>query len=135
MRKVTNINSLWAFRKTEVPPSSFDRNWDLVSLPHTWNNIDGIDGGNDYWRGTATYVKAFPRPSINRDERVFIEFKGAAMTADVFLNGKHVSTHRGGYSRFRADITPYLEDENIISVNVDNSSNTTVYPQKADFTF
>ena len=53
MRKVTNINSLWAFRKTEVPPSSFDRNWDLVSLPHTWNNIDGIDGGNDYWRGKA----------------------------------------------------------------------------------
>ena len=135
MRVVSSFNDNWLFSKSKTIPSSLPKEWESVTLPHTWNNIDGQDGGNDYWRGTATYVKTFPRPSINRDERVFIEFKGAAMTADVFLNGKHVSTHRGGYSRFRADITPYLEDENIISVNVDNSSNTTVYPQKADFTF
>ena len=135
MRVVSSFNDNWLFSKSKTISSSLPKEWESVTLPHTWNNIDGQDGGNDYWRGTATYVKTFPRPSINRDERVFIEFKGAAMTADVFLNGKHVSTHRGGYSRFRADITPYLEDENIISLNVDNSSNTTVYPQKADFTF
>ena len=110
MRVVSSFNDNWLFSKSKTIPSSLPKEWESVTLPHTWNNIDGQDGGNDYWRGTATYVKTFPRPSINRDERVFIEFKGAAMTADVFLNGKHVSTHRGGYSRFRADITPYLED-------------------------
>ena len=135
MREVSSFNDNWLFSKTKTIPSSIPDNWESVTLPHTWNNVDGQDGGNDYWRGTATYAKAFPRPNMKSDDRVLIEFKGAAMTADVFVNGKHVSTHRGGYSRFRADITPYLEDENIIVVNVDNSSNTTVYPQKADFTF
>ena len=109
MRVVSSFNDNWLFSKTKTIPSFIPDNWESVTLPHTWNNVDGQDGGNDYWRGTATYAKAFPRPSINSDDRVLIEFKGAAMTADVFVNGKHVITHRGGYSRFRADAAPQKE--------------------------
>ena len=34
-----------------------------VALPHTWNNLDGQDGGNDYWRGIGTYVIELPNPT------------------------------------------------------------------------
>ena len=58
------------------------------------------------------------------------------MTADVYLNGEKLAHHKGGYSRFRVDITEKLTTaENELVVAVDNSDNGTVYPQKADFTF
>ncbi len=128
MRQIINFNDNWTFLKpgeTAAP----------VTLPHTWNAIDGQDGGNDYWRGTATYSKAFAKPELRDGERCFIEFDGAAMTADVILNGRHLAHHEGGYSTFRADLTDALEDENLLVVTVDNSANDRVYPQMADFTF
>ncbi len=106
-----------------------------VTLPHTWNAIDGQDGGNDYWRGAARYSKSFPKPELKEHERLFIEFKGAAMSADVILNGRLLCHHEGGYSCFRADMTDALEAENLLVVSVDNGGNDRVYPQKADFTF
>ena len=128
MRHIIHFNENWTFNKpgeTAAP----------VTLPHTWNAIDGQDGGNDYWRGTATYSKAFAKPELRDGERCFIEFDGAAMTADVILNGRHLAHHEGGYSTFRADLTDALEENNLLVVTVDNSANDRVYPQMADFTF
>ena len=135
MRKVTNINSLWAFRKTEVPPSSFDRNWDLVSLPHTWNNIDGIDGGNDYWRGKATYAKTLTLEELPEGKDNYLEINGANSSSDVFFNGEHIAHHDGGYSTFRVLLPKTSKNENLLVIQVDNSANDRVYPQMADFTF
>ena len=106
-----------------------------MALPHTWNAVDGQDGGNDYWRGTATYEKHFAKPELKEGERCYIEFSGAAMTADVTLNGAHLARHEGGYSTFRVDLTDALQEKNLLTVTVDNSENDRVYPQKADFTF
>ncbi len=128
MRRIINFNESWTFNKPGEAAAA-------VTLPHTWNAVDGQDGGNDYWRGAATYSKAFAKPELKDGERCFIEFGGAAMTADVILNGKHLSHHEGGYSTFRADLTDALEDENLLVVSVDNSVNDRVYPQMADFTF
>ncbi|MBQ6316251.1 MAG: glycoside hydrolase family 2 protein [Oscillospiraceae bacterium] len=128
MRTIINFNDSWSFRKPGEEAKA-------VSLPHTWNNVDGQDGGDDYWRGTATYSKQFAKPSLNSGERCYIEFLGAAMTADVILNGKLLAHHEGGYSAFRADLTDALEAENLLVVSVDNSANDRVYPQMADFTF
>ena len=56
MRQIININSKWAFRKgVSVPPEKIDNSWCFVNLPHTYNAIDGQDGGNDYFRGFACY--------------------------------------------------------------------------------
>ena len=104
-----------------------------VNLPHTWNAMDGQDGGNDYYRGTCFYKKHFSRPK--EAGQVWIEFRGVAMSANVSLNGTKIGIHRGGYSTFRVELTDYLEEENELVVEVDNSANTEVYPQKADFTF
>ena len=76
----------------------------------------------------------FNKP-LRDGERCFIEFDGAAMTADVILNGRHLAHHEGGYSTFRADLTDALEENNLLVVTVDNSANDRVYPQMADFTF
>ena len=135
MRTMMNLNDDWRFCKTVELPPAFPADWKRVDLPHTWNAADGQDGGNDYWRGTATYCKQFSRPEMPQDARCFLSFKGAAMTAEVFLNGQKLACHEGGYSTFRVDVTAYLENKNLLCVTVDNSKNDRVYPQKADFTF
>lgn len=135
MRTIINLNADWRFCKTDEIPASFPADWKRVDLPHTWNAADGQDGGNDYWRGTATYCKQFSRPEMPQDARCFLSFQGAAMTAEVFLNGQRLTRHEGGYSTFRLEVTEYLQEENLLCVTVDNSKNDRVYPQKADFTF
>ena len=136
MRKIININEKWAFRKgadslpTAVPPT-----WDFVNLPHTYNAIDGQDGDNDYYRGLAWYVKSLEKNAFPEAERYYLEINGANSSADVFLNGKHLASHRGGYSTWRVELTDTLEEENLLAIRVDNSPNDNVYPQMADFTF
>lgn len=109
--------------------------WEEVDLPHTWNGIDGQDGGDDYYRGTCYYTKKLSKSTVADGKQVYIEFEGANSSADVYVNGKLAVHHDGGYSTFRANITALLEEENDIVVAVDNAPNDRVYPQAADFTF
>lgn len=136
MRQIISINENWKFVKTAADAvSAAATEGEAVTLPHTWNALDGQDGGNDYYRGRCWYVKEFAIPQKEASDRVYLEFLGAAMTADVFINGAHAAHHEGGYSTFRVDVTEKLSRNNVLAVSVDNGDNTTVYPQKADFTF
>ena len=135
MRRKININDSWIFTKEAIIPCALPGTGEKINLPHTWNARDGQDGGNDYYRGTCTYIKELEKPELLGDERVFIDIPAAAMSAKVYVNGTLAAEHAGGYSAFRADITDLLAEENIICIKVDNSSNDTVYPQSADFTF
>ena len=130
MKKFYNINNDWKFFLEK-------RDCEIVNIPHTWNNVDGQDGGNDYLRTLARYEKEFECPSFDKEkEDVYIEFDGVNSECDVYLNSNKVIRHEGGYSTFRANITALLtEGTNLLKVNVDNRPNTKVYPQKADFTF
>ena len=128
MRKSIKLMDGWKFSKPGQQELTVD-------LPHTWNNVDGQDGGNDYWRGTCVYRKTFPKPEFAGDQRVYLEFRGVNASAKVELNGQLAGTHDGGYSTFRWDVTDLLQEENQLTVDVDNSVNDRVYPQKADFTF
>ena len=136
MRTIININRKWAFTKmaSEIP-AAMPNNWDFVNIPHSWNAIDGQDGDNDYFRGTAFYAKAFNKIDLPNKDQYYLEFKGVNSSADVYLNGKKLAHHDGGYSTFRVNITEALETVNLLVVAVDNSANETVYPQMADFTF
>ncbi len=107
----------------------------LLDLPHTWNAKDGQDGGNDYYRGICVYEKQLFKPEFKSNERVYLQFHGVNASATVFLNDKKIYQHDNGYSTFRVDITEELKEENQLRVEVDNSVNEKVYPQKADFTF
>jgi beta-galactosidase len=136
MREIINLNQKWAFTKeaTEVP-ASMPEKWYWVNLPHTWNAIDGQDGGNDYYRGTCYYAKEIEKIDLPEGEQYYLEFRGANSSADVYVNGKKLAHHDGGYSTWRVNITDVLDIKNLIVVAVDNAPNETVYPQTADFTF
>ena len=136
MRKVINFNAKWAFTKqaSEVP-AALPMDWNWVNLPHSWNAIDGQDGDNDYYRGTCYYAKSFNKIDLETTDRYYLEFQGANSSADVYLNGKHLAHHDGGYSTWRVDMTDAMEMSNLLVVAVDNAPNDKVYPQRADITF
>lgn len=136
MKNIMALNGGWKFVKEAAgPKEAAIQMGKKICLPHTWNAKDGQDGGNDYYRGCCFYVRSLKRPQMSEKGQAWLEFRGAAMTATVYLNGKKIAVHDGGYSTFRANITDELKDENELVVSVDNSKNDRVYPQKADFTF
>ncbi len=136
MRQIVNFNTKWAFTKeADSVPVSMPEKWDLVNLPHTWNNIDGQDGGNDYYRGICYYAKQLEKAELPEADRYYLEINGANSSAAVYINGKEMASHDGGYSTWRVDLTDELNAENLIVVTVDNAPNNRVYPQMADFTF
>ncbi|MBR0153668.1 MAG: glycoside hydrolase family 2 protein [Lachnospiraceae bacterium] len=128
MRKITVLSDGWRFGKCA------DQICEAVTLPHTWNAADGQDGGDDYHRGTCWYERELTAEEC-AGERLFLEVNSAAMTAEVFLNGKKLARHEGGYSAFRVELTGELAEKNVLRISVDNDRNDAVYPQKADFTF
>ena len=107
MRRTIRLMEDWRFYKK-------GGSMRLVDLPHTWNEVDGQDGGNDYYRGTCIYEKEFEKPEFGAQERVYIQFHGVGISAKVLLNGTHVCTHHNGFSTFRADITDVLQEENLL---------------------
>ena len=137
MRNILNFNEGWSFTKEifETIPSSVSEAWEAVTLPHSWNAIDGQDGGNDYHRGTCLYAKSFTKAELPEGDRHYLEIRGANSSATVYLNGKELASHNGGYSTWRVDLTDTLEENNLLVISVDNSPNDKVYPQMADFTF
>ena len=105
----------------------------IVALPHTWNALDGQDGGADYWRGIGTYIIDLPNPT--QGKRQYIELQGANHVATVYCNGRELGTHKGGFSTFRYELTPAMNPEgNVLTVVVSNAKSD-IYPQNADFTF
>lgn len=133
------INSGWLFQKGEVNAvngvESPDE-WTHVNLPHTWNIADVQDEERGYYRGPGWYAKVLRVPAEWKDKRVFIHFEGANQEATVFLNGKPLGYHIGGYTAFRFDLTPYLKfgDENLLTVRVTNERKESIPPLSGDFT-
>ncbi len=136
MRQIINLNRKWVFSKAATAvPTEIDNKWDFVNLPHSWNAIDGQDGENDYFRGTAYYAKKIDKADLPVADRYYLELQGANSSADVYMNGNHLAHHDGGYSTWRVDVTDHLTVSNLLVVAVDNAANDRVYPQMADFTF
>ena len=138
MRQILSLNANWFFTKESVSiPASVNEAWENVNLPHTWNAVDGMDGGNDYHRGTCFYHKEVSREELPAADKYYIEFRGANASADLYVNGEKKMHHDGGYSTWRCDITDALlaGEKTAITVAVDNGINDRVYPQTADFTF
>ncbi len=143
MRNITILKDGWRFLKHDMSFENavkYAAQGEAVCLPHTWNAEDGQDGGNDYYRGACWYVLPIGKfsgdPAVfGPDVCTFIEFSGAAMTADVYLDNDILAHHEGGYSAFRVELTGKVTENSILAIRVDNSDNDRVYPQKADFTF
>ena len=107
--------------------------FETVALPHTWNALDGQDGGADYWRGMATYQIQLPDPTASK--RQYIEIQGANHVATVYCNGRELGTHKGGFSTFRFDLTDAMQKKNNVLTVIVSNAKGDIYPQNADFTF
>ncbi len=138
MRQTVNLNRKWAFvMAPQGVPSAMPAPAYYVNLPHTYNAIDGQDGGGDYFRGTCAYIKSLSCEELPEGEKLFLEIRGANSSADVYVGGRHLAHHDGGYSTWRVDVTDSVSrtGHTLIVVMVDNAPNDAVYPQMADFTF
>lgn len=140
-RQKINFCKNWKFRSeitTNTPAviNFDDTAWENVNLPHTWNSTDAQDGGNNYLRTIGWYRKNLLWSNIFAGKKVYIEFLGANMQAECFVNGVSVGIHKGGYTAFRFDITNQLiQGKNIIAVKVDNRISEEIAPIAADFSF
>lgn len=112
-----------------------DSAWQNICIPHTWNALDGQDGGSNYQRGAGWYRTSIPWKAEYSGKQLYLEFLGASLKTDVYLNGNHVGEHKGGYTTFHFNITQYLSTgSNTLAVKVDNSYNESIIPLSGDFT-
>lgn len=128
------INQDWSFRFSHQVNANAARR---VDLHHTWNAQDALGGKHDYKRGIGNYTKKiFIRPEW-QSKRLFLRFEGANCVSNVFVNGKHIGEHRGGYGAFVFEITDKVEygKENTLLVRVNNGEQLDVMPLVGDFNF
>lgn len=129
----------WRFHQGDAPeaaqPGYDDSGWQRVNLPHTWNGRDGEDGGS-YYRGAGWYRTALPVSASSAGRRLFLQFDGANLVTDAWVNGRPAGRHEGGYAAFRFDITGLAVpgERAVVAVRVDNAVNPDVPPLQGDFT-
>lgn len=135
----------WRFVREDVQgaqaPRFDDAAWSSVVVPHTYNAADsGIGGAKArgepegvYYRGPAWYRLSLDH-AAEPGKRYYLHFGGATLKADIFLNGRAIGTHEGGYAAFRYDVTDaLLAGRNLLAVRVDNARNTRYAPLNGDF--
>jgi len=148
-KQISTINNNWKFHKGDFNvnihktlkefSNPTNATWENIKIPHTWNNIDATDDVPGYFRGVSWYKNNFQIDSKQEDDnsRVLIYFEGANQITDVYVNERWVGQHKGGYTKFHFDITPFLiyGEKNLLAVKIDNSYNKDIAPLTADFTF
>jgi beta-galactosidase len=135
-RTTVPLDDGWEFIRGDTPgartPVPARGAWSRVALPHTFNAADGTTP-NPY-RGAGWYRRTFTAPRAGTG-RTYLEFDGAALSTDVWLNGAHVGRHEGGFARFRFDVTELLHPgANALTVRVDNARQPDVAPLGGDYT-
>ncbi|MDB5232402.1 MAG: glycoside hydrolase family 2 [Chitinophagaceae bacterium] len=139
-RIIYTINSGWKFHKGDVTGTvnaESVQNWEVVNIPHTWNDKDAFDDQPGYYRGVGWYAKELSVPSQWKGKNIFIQFEGVNQETDVFINGKYAGNHKGGYTAFNFEISNLVNygQKNLITVKADNKHDKNIPPLNADFTF
>lgn len=135
-RTVLNFNTHWAFRQGDVPGAEKvvfdDKDWDGVSIPHVMRIEKKHNGGNTVYQGIGWYRRYFRVPSSFRNKRIVLCFDGVQSNAVVYLNGKKMTTHSGGYMGFVVDISGEVdfEKDNVLAVRVANTDSRETPPGK-----
>lgn len=141
-RESPDLDAGWKFIKQDAGLTATAADWIKVTVPHTWNAQDGQLGkvGNPgvkdgYYRGACWYARNFDAPMAWENKRVFIRFEAAALVSKTYLNGHLLGEHRGGFTAFCYELTPYLQfgGANDLRVQVDNSPQEDVPPLSGDF--
>lgn len=137
-RTKTNINKDWQYLENDTENISDAlniENWQEINLPHSWNSLDATDLVPGYRRSGSWYKKHVEISNVNANEIYELYFEGVNITSEVFVNGKKVGAHIGGYIGFTIDISSEIKSgKNEIVVRADNSYDPEIIPsQKSDF--
>lgn len=133
VRTTRVLSDGWVFAKGAKAPAGGAPEWTRVTVPHSWNRVGHYTNPGDHpnrpetldgYQGVAWYRLEFDAPRDPRGKRTFLEFDAASRTAEVWLNGKRLGSHAGGFSRFRFDATDALKPgaANTLMVRVDNTA-------------
>ena len=129
-REIYSLNSGWKFFYKEENSSDNARE---VTLPHTWN-VDAFVGEGSYCQTAANYQRTLFVPAEWNGKRLFLRFNGVQSVADVFVNGRHVGDHYGGYTAFAFEITENVSYgyNNALLVAVSNAYRNDVLPTSTE---
>ena len=140
-RNVYNFNPGWRFHKGDVAGAealNFDDSaWQVVSTPHTVELESAEASGGRNYQGIAWYRKHFVVPAAMQGQLVTVYFEAIMGKQEVFLNGKLVRKHAGGYLPFSVNLTDYgikAGDKCVLAVMTDNSNDKNYPPGKPQYT-
>jgi beta-galactosidase len=130
----------WRFLKADAPnaqaPDFNDAAWEKISIPHTWNALDGQDGGSNYYKGIGWYRRHLTVTDAMKGKSLYLRFEAINRKADIYVNGTLLGSHAGGNSAICLDATKLLKPgDNVIAVKANNRVDQDMPPLQADFTF
>ncbi len=135
-RKVISINQNWHFAKDIHKKGNKQLKYTTVNIPHTWNAFDVLDDEPGYYRGVGYYKKKLNLQSEWKGKKIYLNFGAANQETEVYLNGKKIGSHMGGYTGFTVALDGLkFNGTDEIVVRVDNSYNESIPPLTGDFTF
>lgn len=130
-RETILLDKDWQFYKGSIHKNTDTAalSWQEVNIPHTWNNVD-MQQDTTYYEGDSWYKKIIYLNDEYKDKRLFLRFSGVGNVADVYINGRFIGEHQGGYSAFCFEITDavHLGKPNVIMVKANNQIRPDVIP-------
>ncbi len=145
-REAYSMNQAWRFIKGDPQDNPClmdfdDSHWEVVSVPHGLEYLPVEASGCANYQGPAWYRKHFIPADSLKGKQLFLHFEGIMGKSDIYVNGKLLKKHYGGYLPAIVDITDVLVpgQDNVIAVRADNSDDPT-YPvgkpqNMLDFTY
>lgn len=144
-REVYSMNPAWRFHKGAVEGAETkefnDKDWTVVSLPDGIEYLPTEASGCINYQGEVWYRKHFMPDAALKGKKLFLHFEAIMGKSKVFVNGKLLTEHFGGYLPVIADVTDVLDwnGDNVIAVWADNSDDPSYPPGKAqdvlDYTY
>ena len=141
-RKTFNLTSDWTFNYlpdlTEYPELCSagydDSEWPVIALPHTWQTYETTGDIHPFikypsetddpywWKGWGYYRKHFQAASSLEGKKIEVEFDGVQKYSRIYLNGEYIGEHKGGFTSFYFDLTPFVRfgEDNVLAIAVSN---------------
>ena len=137
-REVINLNREWKYMRGDCRGAEQtgydDSGWERIGLPHSFSIPYFMS--RDFYTGYGWYRKHVAFTEKNLSGKIFMEFDGVFQEAEIFVNGKFVDRHRGGYTGFSVDITEAAQvGDNLIAVRVNNLWQPTLAPRGGEHVF
>ena len=140
-RVIYNFNPGWRFYRGDIKgaetPGFDDSQWEIISTPHTVQLMPAEASGCRNYQGIVWYRKRFVIPADMEGKHVQVYFEAVMGKQDVFLNGKKVLEHQGGYLPFSIDLYVLgiqAGDSCLLAVKADNSDDKSFPPGKRQYT-